>query len=468
MANRPSAVVPNLLVPGLECFCGDDHFPDLCVSACYSRNTFIVVAGGYLRLFNLDLHVASSVFFSPIDMAADSTDSASAAIAAILAATQQAASQLSQASYSQRQVALKQLLENLRNQQNQILEANTLDLEASREMAIAEVVQTWLKLTPERLQATAHLLEQLIALPDPLGVWPGQTRQYLPLGVIALIYEAFPSLALLMAGMTIKTGNALLLRGGNETLHGNGVALELIQSALAVANLPVNAVTASQQSLKDLLAVETGLDLVIPYGRPALVQQVVRHAVPPVLPTAIGNCYLYWSPTGSTERVRTLILDSHMGEPEAVNAIEKVLVHEGINRSMLSLLFNELQSQGFELRGADELVAEFPELKLATELEWGCPYLRKVVAFRLVSDVSTAITQINTHSAGHADSIISDSYLEVQQFSRGVNSAYIYVNRSPRFCRGQGEVSLGICGRKGYQRGVINLNSLLTDKQVLQ
>jgi glutamate-5-semialdehyde dehydrogenase len=401
-------------------------------------------------------------------MAADPSDSAAAAIAAILTATQQAASQLSQASHSQRQAALQKLLDNIRNQQNQILEANTLDLEASREMAIADVVQTWLKLTPERLQATAQLVEQLIALPDPMGSLIGQTRQCLPLGVIGFIYEAFPNLSLLMAGMAIKTGNALLLRGGNETLHGNGVALELIQSALAAADLPVNAVTASQLSVKDLLAVETGLDLVIPYGRPALVQQVVRHAVPPVLPTAIGNCYLYWSPTASTELVLAMIQDSHIGEPEAVNAIEKVLVHQGINRAVLSLVFNELQAKGFELRGSDELVAEFPELKLATELEWGCPYLKKIIAFQLVTDVSSAISLINTHSHGHADSIISDSFTEVQQFSRGVDSAYIYVNRSPRFCRKQGQISLGICGRKGYQRGVINLASLLTDKQILQ
>jgi glutamate-5-semialdehyde dehydrogenase len=385
----------------------------------------------------------------------------------MVASVQMAAHQLAQTPYQQRQNALGYLLEHLRNQQNQILEANTLDLEASREMAISEVVQAWLKLTPERLQTTITFLEHLIAQPDPCAPQPDHCQTPLPLGVIALIYEAFPSLAFIMAGMTIKTGNALLLRGGSETFHANNVATKLIQSSLAAADLPPTAVVASQQSLKDLLALEQGIDLVIPYGRPPLVQQVIRSAVAPVLPTAIGNGYLYWSLSGSAELVRDLILDSHIGEPDAVNAIEKVLIHEGLNRALLSLLLNELRNKGFELRGSPDVVAEFADLKLAMEPEWHCPYLKKIVAFHIVPNLATAIALINVSSSGHANSIVSDSYQDVQQFCRIVDSAHIYVNRSPRFCRTQGGISLGMCNRKGYQRGVINLNSLLTHKQVI-
>jgi glutamate-5-semialdehyde dehydrogenase len=396
-------------------------------------------------------------------MAAESID---VALVTGLAASQQTALALAQATAQQRQAALVHLLAQLRAQQNQILEANTLDLEASREMAVTEVIQAWLKLTPERLQTTAKFLEYLVTQPDPLSPsLPG--AQPLPIGVIALIYEAFPSLAFMMAGMAIKTGNALLLRGGNETLHGNSVALEIIQSALSAAALPEAAVTATQQPVKDLLALERGIDLVIPYGRPALVQQVVRHSVPPVLPSAIGNCYLYWGATGSAELVRTVVMDSHLGDPEAVNAIEKVLVNQGVNHALLALLFDELHSQGFELRGTPALVAEFPELKVATEGEWSCPYLKKVVAFQWVPDLATAADWINRHSSGHADSIVSDTYGEIQQFTQGVKSAYLYINRSPRFLRTQGEISLGVCNRRGYQRGVITLASLLTQTRVL-
>lgn len=385
----------------------------------------------------------------------------------------------------ERNTAIQFLLEQLKAKQNEILEANTLDLEASREMAVSETILGWLRLTPERLQTIARLLQQLIALPDPqerMAVSAYRTEQYqsyaqpVPLGVIAFIYEAFPALAIVVAAMCIKTGNSLLLKGGSEASHSNQVIAELLESACGMTGLPQGCIEAlpSDRSvlIKDLITQEQWIDLVIPYGRPSLVQQVIRQATVPVLKSVIGNCYLYWSVSGSAELVRLLILDSHQGEPDAVNAIEKVLLHANLNRSLLVVLFNALKQKGFELRGDRALVEEFADLKLAAEEEWRQPYLKKVVAFKLVENLEAAIGWINRHSSCHADCIVTESYRESRTFIREVDSASTYVNASPRFSRQvgnlPGSISLGMSNQKGLNRGVIGLQALMTSKTIIQ
>lgn len=381
--------------------------------------------------------------------------------------------------------AVQAMAKALKQQQDEILEANTLDLEASREMAVPDLILEWLKLTPERIQATIQILQRLSELPDPIGRVMNATyqidhcqtySQLMPLGVIVLIYEAFPELAAIAAGLCIKSGNSLILKGGSEASNTNLVIAQALYSAIIEeTGLPEGCFQslASEQgtSVRDLIVQDQYVNLIIPYGRPSLVQQIVRQSTAPVLKSAMGNCYLYWSPSGSLDAVRWIILDSHQSDPDPVNAIEKVLIHRNQNPSSLVMLWNSLREKGFEIRGDAELVAEFPDLRLVEDHEWQQAYLAKVVAFKVVDNLEAAIAWINFYSSGHADCLVTESYQEGRQFALGVNSASTYINASPRFSRNpkRGDsIFLGMSNQKGHRRGLITLETLTTVKHIVQ
>jgi len=381
-----------------------------------------------------------------------------------------------------RNQAIRAMASTLQENFVDILEENTLDLEYSREMAVSELVLDWLKLTPERLEVAIAALERLARLPDPLAqgasnqqqLYRGQAyHQPQPLGLVGFIYEGFPELGAIAAGLALKTGNALILRGSGEGIHSHQIMTKVLQIAVAQAGLPEGSlVSLSSDCFLGELVTSPYINLLIPYGRPGLVQQVRQQATAPVLPTAIGNCYAYWSPCASWEAVRSILIDSHSSEPDGVNSLEKVLIHREQKHSALLLLWHSLQEKGFSLRGDLELVNQFPqELSLANDREWASPYLSKTIAFRMMDGLESAIAYINQYSSGHGDCLMTESYSESRQFSRAVTSASLYINTSPRFdrCPPQGDgVFLGMSNSRGYGRGLIGLSSFTTNQQVVQ
>lgn len=418
-------------------------------------------------------------------MKRDDSDQKSNLIETVVKQSHQASEYLATTQGSLRSEAVEAMANALRNAFDEILEANTLDLETCREMAIPALILEWLKLTPQRLETAIKILERLGTLADPIQkvshapypLDPAQTYcQRMPLGVITLIYEAFPELSAIAAGLCVKTGNSLVLRGGSEASHSNEAIVNALNQALGDSQLPDHTIQLfpSDQgcSIPELVQQEPYTKLIIPYGRPSLVQQIARTANVPILRTAIGNCYLYWSTSGSAEKVKAVIVDSHASEPDPVNAIEKVLINRNIKASILINLFHALQEQGFTLRGEASLVEEYGQYLTPLEApEWSESYIDKIIAFRWVEDVSSAITWINRHSSGHADCIISQSYRETRQFAQTIDSALVYINASPRFFRyaANGDsIFLGMSNQKGYRRGLIGLESLTTFKQVVQ
>ncbi|MDY6938961.1 MAG: glutamate-5-semialdehyde dehydrogenase [Cyanobacteriota bacterium] len=385
---------------------------------------------------------------------------------------------------SVRDRAIQALADEIESQQENILEANTLDLEASRDMAVPNLVLEWLKLTPERLQTTVQILRRLAQLTDPLRrvmnaayqVESAQTYcQLIPLGAIALIYEAFPELGAIAAGMCLKTGNSLILKGSSEASHSNLAMAEVLQSALGRTDLPPDCLqhvpVDRGDSLRELVGQDRYLSLAIPYGRPSLIQSTLQHATVPVLPSAMGNCYLYWSVSGDWELVRSMVADSHKSQPDPVNAIEKVLIHRDLNPVSVAMLLKALREKGFEIRGDAALVGEFPELALAETGEWRQAYLTRTVAFKRVESLQEAIAWVDEYSSGHADCAVTESYWESCQFTLGVNSASTYINASPRFIRNpkQGRsILLGMSNQKGHHRGFIGLESLTAVKHIIQ
>ena len=396
----------------------------------------------------------------------------------------QASLDLAAAKSRDRAAALQAMAASLKRRQNEILEANTLDLEASRDMAIPDLIVEWLKLTPERIKTTVQILERLGEMPDPIGRVINASYQVdrcqvycqsLPLGAIALIYEAFPELGAIAAGLCLKSANSLILKGGSESWQTNAVIGEALMSAIDEVGLPSGCLQVLPPdrgtAIRELVTQDQYLNLIIPYGRPSLVQQVVRLCTAPVLRSAMGNCYLYWSPTGSLEMARWMILDSHQSVPDPVNAIEKVLIDRNQKPSSLVRLWNTLKEKGFQISADADLVADFPDLKLAEPYEWTQPYLNKTIAFKVVDSLEIAIGWINRYSSGHADCIATESYLESRQFALDVNSASTFINASPRFWRYQNRgdaIFLGMSNQKGYRRGLIGLDTLTTIKEIVQ
>ena len=382
--------------------------------------------------------------------------------------------------------ALAKMGEAIAGCQDDILEANTLDLELSRDMAVPETVVDWLKLTPERVQTASSILRRLSAVGTAfpgadVGDSDNDYYRTCPLGVVGFIYEAFPDLGAIAAGLCIRSGNALILKGGGEASHTNQIIANILRNSLEDVGLEPNLILpiASTAEISRVeLAQSSGIDLIIPHGRPSLVEQVAHKANGRVIPSRIGNCYLYWAASGNIDRVYQMIVESHTGTPDAVNRIEKVLIHEAHTENTVTRLWNRLQEAGFSIKvtrddseAAGSLEAYGSNSGVTVESteppEWDKAYLKRTVAFRAVKDAAAAIRWINKHSSGHADSIATADYAESRHFMLGCRSASVYINASPQFVRNAkrtGEIALGVSDYKGTTGGLINV-SVMRERQ---
>lgn len=384
----------------------------------------------------------------------------------------------------QRSHALRHMAQSLDMALDEILEANTLDLEACEEMAVPDLMRDWLRLTPERLQGAVQVLRDLSNMEDPLeqGIavpshGSGHTQaftQRVPLGVVALVYESLPLLATIAAALCIRTGNSLILRGSNDASQTNAALAHALRLGLDASDLPTACVThveGDQGSLlRDTLVQSQWINLVIPYGRPSLIHKVEQVATAPVLKTGMGNCYLYWAASGQLELVQWMILDSYATEPDPVNAIEKVLISRDVSDSMVRLLLEGLKGAGFQLRADQELIDRYGNLELVEAGEWSQPYLNRTIALRQVQNLESAVDWMNAHSSSHADCIATESYSESQEFCQRINSATVYVNASSRFYRHpahSNQVALGMSNQRGDRHGRIGLTTLTTAKHII-
>ncbi|MFN5856723.1 MAG: glutamate-5-semialdehyde dehydrogenase [Pseudanabaenaceae cyanobacterium] len=401
----------------------------------------------------------------------------------------------------QRGVLIAAVAESIRKQKNQILEANTLDLESCRDLAVPDLVLDWVKLTPERLTNTADCLSAIAAAPDPLTtVFYQEGFRRIPLGTVAFVHEGFPQLAVIAAAMCLKVASSTIIKGGNECSHTQKIFVEIIRDQLDKHNFPENTIVVPPpgSALKDLLTQERYLRLVIPYGRPSFVQQVSKQVTISVLPTAMGNCYLYVAPSGDLAQAKSIFLESHRSDPDPVNAVEKIILHRSWLTKDLVPWLESLRSAGFTLKGCDVMMTYARQIwewdsysftpmgnttiePVTSENFWGQACLNKTVALKVVDSNEEAITWMNQYSSGHADVLVTDSLQESQQFSQSVNSSTIYINTSNRFRRyntaenssnlNNSRIILGMSSLKtrGASRfpGFIDLHTLTTIKQII-
>ncbi|MCH9056361.1 hypothetical protein [Parathermosynechococcus lividus] len=388
----------------------------------------------------------------------------------LLEAARFASTQLAQASYSSRQEALLALINALKTAEPLLLEQNTLDLESSRDLAVSGIVLGWLRLTHERLQRITRWLEQLYQAPDPwvqaLPTGRNTFRYAVPLGVIGLIYEGLPTLSLLMAGLALKTGNALVMWGGASSRFTAQAIANVLQDALSRTSLPLSSLQTLPFELPPAswLSQPKAVDVAIAHGRSRFLAEHRSATCCPFVPLALGNSYLVWDGSVSPEVILSCIQQSHDGSPDRPLAIEKIIVLAGVNPSHLTFVMNELAQAGYKSAVDEYLRATYPELPMVDATEWSLPYLNQRLAWHYEEDLGKAIAWINRYGTT-ASVIATTHYQDCCQFYQQVHTPLVYLNRSPQLER-LSALAIGVVAERGAYQGVMGIEQWLSTKQI--
>ena len=363
-----------------------------------------------------------------------------------------------------------------------ILTANQKDLANASDMPAKFTDR--LKLTEQRVADMAAGLRQVAALPDPIGNiekgWQNDAglqieQKRVPLGVIAMIFEARPNVTVDASALTFKSGNAIILRGGKEALNSNLALAQVLRDVLIANSLDENVIQilhdASHETANDLMHLNQFVDVLIPRGGSGLIQAVVKNATVPVIETGAGNCHIYVDQFAEKQMAIDIIVNAKVQRPSVCNAAEKLLIHQDVAETLLPDIAKALQDHGVELRGDDRSRQIVSSIKPATEDDWSTEYNDLIMAIKVVDNEQAAIDHINQYSTGHSEVIISDNYQNGQAFLDKIDSACVYVNASTRFTDGFQfgfGAEIGISTQKLHARGPMGLNELTTTKYVIR
>lgn len=394
-----------------------------------------------------------------------------------------AARVLSRVSTSQKNEALSKIAQALEERQEEILAANALDMQAGEEKGLSRALLDRLLLTPARVKEMADGLRAVAALPDPVGevvrMWTRPNglqigKMRVPLGVLGMIYEARPNVTVDAAGLCLKTGNAIILRGGSEAINSNVTIANIISQAAFEAGLPEGAVQlvdiTDRTAVDILLRMNQYLDILIPRGGAELIQKVVQNATVPVIETGIGNCHVYVDDRGDLEAAKRIVINAKTQRPGVCNAMETLLVHESVAREFLPGMAAELESRGVEIRGCPLTKEIIPQVKTAAEEDFYAEFLDLILAVRVVKDLDEALEHIYKYGTKHSEAIITNDYQRARRFLQEVDAAAVYVNASTRFTDGFQYglgAEIGISTQKLHARGPMGLEELTTIKYVV-
>jgi glutamate-5-semialdehyde dehydrogenase len=370
----------------------------------------------------------------------------------------------------------------------EILEANARDMQAGRAADIGAALLDRLRLDESRVRAMAEGVRQIVALPDPVGevIDGGRLpngldvrRVRVPLGVVAVVYEARPNVTIDAAALCLKSGNAIVLRGSSSAAHSNAVLAAVAREAVAAVGLPEAAVSlvagGGREELGELATQDDLVDLIIPRGGEGLKQALSAVATVPVIYAASGNCHVYVDASADLDAAQRIVINAKTQRPGVCNAAETLLVHAQAAPDFLPRLLRALREDGVELRAdgrTHALAGDLaPSLLHATDEDWDTEYLALVLAVRVVDSVDEAVEHINAHGSGHSEAIVTGDHASAQAFQRGVDAACVYVNASTRFTDG-GEFGMGAeignSTQKLHARGPIGMRELCTYKYVIE
>ena len=384
----------------------------------------------------------------------------------------------------QKNHALCAMAEALEKRASLILEANAADLEEARmKKDMKRSYLDRLMLDESRIQAMADGLRQTAALADPVGRGDFSTvrpngleirRVRVPLGVIGIIYEARPNVTADAAGLCLKSGNAVLLRGGSEALRSNAAIASLLTQAAQEAGIPAGAIgfidSADRKGVEAMLHLRGLLDAVIPRGGAGLIRAVVEGSTVPVIETGSGICHTFVDESADLDMAEQIALNAKVSRPSVCNAMETLLVHENIAESFLPRLVRAMEAAGVELRGCARSLAIAGTLKEATDEDWATEYGDLILSVKVVRDVAAAIAHINRYNTGHSETIVTNDVRNAHRFQAEIDAAAVYVNASTRFTDG-GEfgfgAEIGISTQKLHARGPMGLVELTTMKYLI-
>lgn len=398
-------------------------------------------------------------------------------------AAKQAAAKLAVTSTAVKNAALLAMAAALEAQQSEILAANERDMTVAAAKGMKSSMLDRLKLTAERISGMADGLRQVAGLADPVGnVIDGKTlpnglhitKIRVPLGVIGIIYEARPNVTADAAGLCLKSGNAVILKGGSEAMESNKTVAAILAQAAEGAGIPAGSIqfidTSDRQAVQDLIHMNGLVDVVIPRGGAGLIQAVVRNASVPVIETGAGVCHTYVDKDADVEMAMKIAFNAKVQRPSVCNAMETLLVHKDIADKFLPMMLMMYNSSAVEIRG-DEAVQEYSgQVHPVTEEDWSTEYGDLRLSVKIVDSIEEAMAHIAKYGTGHSECIVTNNYQAAQLFQYTVDAAAVYVNASTRFTDGNEfgfGAEIGISTQKLHARGPMALPELTSTKYLI-
>ena len=364
-----------------------------------------------------------------------------------------------------------------------IIAQNAVDIKNAEESGMNPSLLDRLKLDEKRIASISEAIRQIAALDDPVGkVLGGETRPNglkiekvsVPLGVIAVIYEARPNVTADAAALCLKAGNAVILRGGKEAFCSNKAIAETMRNAAEKAGLDKNCIQlvedTSRESAKARMTMNKYVDVLIPRGGAGLIKACVNNSTVPVIETGTGNCHIYVDEFADLDKAVKIIYNAKVSRPSVCNACESLVIHEKVAKDVLPIIKKELDKAGVLIHADEETAKIIPDTVKATEDDFAKEYLGLEISVKIVSDIDEAIGHITKYSTGHSESIITENYDNAMKFTSRIDSAAVYVNASTRFTDG-GEfgfgAEIGISTQKLHARGPLGLRELTTSKYII-
>jgi glutamate-5-semialdehyde dehydrogenase len=379
--------------------------------------------------------------------------------------------------------ALIEMAERLEINQTWLIEENQKDLQAGAKSGLSLPMMERLRLTPAVIRGMAEGLREVASLPDPVGevvkMWKRPNglkvgKMRIPLGVIGIIYESRPNVTSDAAGLCLKSGNSVILRGGSEAFHSNQAIGKILQESLTKVGIPKEAVQVvpftDREAVLEMLQFEGEIDLIIPRGGEELIRFVTSHSKIPVLKHDKGVCHIFIDESADPEMAVSICLNAKVQKPAVCNAVETLLVHEKAAKSFLKKIATALQNEGVELRGCPKTREILPSIKEAGENDWYREYLDLILSVKVVEGIDEAIQHIAIYGSSHTESILTSNYQNAERFLREVNSSCVLVNASTRFNDGF-ELGLGaeigISTSKLHAFGPMGLEELTATKFIV-
>ncbi|MEO2508460.1 glutamate-5-semialdehyde dehydrogenase [Clostridium paraputrificum] len=384
---------------------------------------------------------------------------------------------------TQKNEALLKMAEKLLENKDYIIKENKKDLDKAIEKGTTEAMLDRLKLDEKRLADMADGLREVVALADPVGevtsMWKRPNglqigKQRVPMGVIGIIYEARPNVTCDAAGLCLKTGNAVILRGGSEAINSNMAIVKALVEGIKESGLPEYSLQlvedTSREVATEMMRLNEYIDVLIPRGGAGLIQAVVKNATVPVIETGTGNCHVYVDCDADLEMAKNIVINAKTSRPAVCNAEEKLLVSEKVADKFIPMVINALREKNVQVIGDEKVRTIIEDVQAATEEDWGKEYLDYIIGVKIVKDVDEAISHINKYGSGHSEAIVTKSYDNSQRFLQRVDAAAVYVNASTRFTDGSEfgfGAEIGISTQKLHARGPMGLTELTTTKYII-